>query len=88
MDKNLIVLKAIAAQIEKPARAIVNSESAFVSDRIRDEGYPEVAREYWNWVCSGCETAKFGEDVMAAQDVLKQIGSRTSSMPNWGTYGT
>ena len=87
MNKNLIVLKAIQAQIEKPARAIVNSEGSFVSDRIRNEGYPEIAKEYWKWVCSGANTAWFGEEVMAAQDVLKEI-DKGVTMPAWGIKGT
>lgn len=87
VNKSLVILKAIQVQIEKPARAVVNSESAFVSDRIRDGGHPEIAKEYWNWVCGGCKTAWFGEEVMAAQDVLRQI-DKGVTMPEWGIKGT
>ena len=87
VNKNLIILKAIAAQIEKPTRAVVNSEGSFVAQRLRVEGHAEIAKEYWSWICSGAKTAYFGEDVMAAQDVLKQIDSGVT-MPEWGYAGT
>jgi hypothetical protein len=46
-QKNEIVIAAQQAQLEKPTRACVNSESAFVRQRIQDQGYIELSKQYW-----------------------------------------
>jgi hypothetical protein len=87
VNKQLIILKAIQTQIENPARAIVNCEGAFVRTRLLQQGYTDIAKEYWQWVCRGGNTAWFGEEVMSAQDVLNQI-DKGVTMPEWGYAGT
>lgn len=75
------------AQIAKPTRAVVNSESAFVKDRLNKLGEYELAKSYWNWVCMNRTKPVFGDEVMALQDQLNVI-DKQSTMPSWGTYGT
>lgn len=82
-----VLIEAMKAQLAKPARAVVNSESAFVKDRISMAGEPELARQYWNWVCSGRKTPIFGEEVFTLQQQLDAI-DKGVTMPDWGTYGT
>lgn len=90
---NEIVFEAQRLQLESPARACVNSESAFVKDRIYKLGYPELAKEYWNWVCSSASRSdevgpeKFGQEVYDQYKELKKIDAGFV-MPSWGTYGT
>ena len=82
------LIEAMKAQIAKPTRAVVNSESAFVKDRLNKLGEYELASKYWNWVCSRWETnAIFGEEVLELQRQLQAIDSKVT-MPAWGTYGT
>lgn len=83
-----ILIEAMKAQIANPARAVVNSESAFVKDRLIKAGEPELAKQYWNWVCmSGRDTPVFGEEVLELQKQLNAI-DKGVTMPSWGTYGT
>lgn len=85
-----IIIEAQAAQLAKPNRAIVNSECAFAKDRIAFEfKRPDLAREYWNWVCSkasnGC--LQYGQEVLDQYKALRAIDSQ-STMPEWGYKGT
>lgn len=82
-----ILIEAMKAQIAKPTRAVVNSESAFVKDRLNKLGEYELAKSYWNWVCMNSSNAIFGDEVMNLQDQLDAI-DKQSIMPSWGTYGT
>lgn len=81
-----LVAEAQREQIKKPKRAVVNSESAFVAQRLRDAGHHELAARYWNWVCSSPQF-EFNETVQELQEKLEEIDRRVS-MPAWGTYGT
>lgn len=47
------LLDAMRQQIANPARAVVNSESAFIKDRLNNAGEFQLARAYWNWLCCG-----------------------------------
>lgn len=38
-----VIADAIREQIKNPARAIVNAESGFVAQRLRDYGYTGIA---------------------------------------------
>ena len=87
MTENEIVANAQRLQLEKPTRAVVNSEAAFVAQRLRNDGYTGIAARYWSWVCSGARTDEFGSEVTELQAKLKQIDDGVS-MPSWGTYGT
>ena len=87
MSKMLI--EAMQAQIANPTRAVVNSESAFVKDRLNKLGQTSLASEYWNWVCMYRRGVPnyFGEEVAALQEQLDAI-DKGVEMPAWGTYGT
>jgi hypothetical protein len=88
MTETQIILAAIKAQTAKPAKAIVNSEAAFVQDRLQDQGYLELSKQYWRWVCTQKKVGGiFTEEVSEAQAVLDSLNSK-SVMPSWGTYGT
>lgn len=83
-----VLIEVMKEQIAKPTRAVVNGESAFVKDKLNQRGEPELAKAYWNWVCSsGRETPMFGPEVMELQSQLIAI-DKQSTMPDWGTYGT
>lgn len=86
MYQNLIT--AMKAQLAKPNRAVVNSETAFVKDRLYDMGEKDLAKEYWNWNCGRWEdNPKFGPEVQELQTQLRNI-DKGITMPEWGTYGT
>jgi hypothetical protein len=88
-----IVFDAQALQLQNPARACVNSESAFVTDRIRSAGYPDLAKSYWSWVCSAPErdpskaVKAFGVDCYEQYIKLREI-DKGFTMPEWGYKGT
>ena len=90
---NKIVFEAQAAQLLKPARACVNSESAFVTDRIRAAGHAELAKSYWSWVCSSPErnpeqaVKAFGVECYEQYVQLREI-DKGFAMPEWGYKGT
>lgn len=90
---NNIVFEAQASQLANPAQACVNSESAFVSDKIRDAGHPELAKSYWSWVCSSPErdpvkaVEAFGVEVYEQYIQLRAI-DKGFTMPEWGYKGT
>ena len=81
-----LVAEAQREQLKKPTRAVVNSESAFVAQRLRDAGHHELAARYWSWVCMSPQV-EFNETVQELQEKLEEI-DRSVSMPAWGTYGT
>lgn len=85
-QKNEIVIAAQQAQLEKPTRACVNSESAFVRQRIQDQGYIELSKQYWSFVCRSSDPG-FSDEVKENEKKLKEIDSGFT-MPAWGTYGT
>ena len=85
-----IIIEAQAAQLANPTRAVVNGECAFVKDRILFEyKRPELARDYWNWVCSKADNGclMYGKLVLDQYRALREIDSR-SVMPEWGWKGT
>jgi hypothetical protein len=86
MNINDIVIAAQRAQLEKPTRACVNSEAAFVADRLRAQGFNELAKQYWNFVCGGKDPG-FSDEVKENEKKLKEI-DKGFTMPDWGTYGT
>jgi hypothetical protein len=81
-----LIIEAQEAQLAKPTRACVNSESAFVAQRLRDAGHTDLAKRYWSMVCSSSKNV-FGEVVRANEEKLKQIDNGFV-MPAWGTKGT
>lgn len=86
---NEIIVAAMKAQLQNLAKAGVNSESAFVRDRIINEyNEPELAKAYWSWVCSHFESdpMRFGWNVYDLQTQLNMHSTWT--MPAWGMYGT
>lgn len=85
-EMNEIVIAEQLKQLEKPTRACVNSESAFVAERIRNAGHIELSKQYWNFVCGG-KNPGFNDEVQKNAKKLKDI-DRGFTMPEWGTYGT
>jgi hypothetical protein len=82
------LVEAMKAQIVKPTRAVVNSECAFVMERLYKMDEPSLAAQYWNWTCSDWKSnPKFGDEVQELQTQLRAIDAQ-STMPSWGTYGT
>lgn len=82
-----LVAAAQKAQLDKPTRAVVNSESAFVMDRLNNAGQSALARRYWSWSCGAKNRTEFGDEVYELEMKLREI-DKTVSMPSWGTYGT
>lgn len=83
-----VVADAIREQIKNPARAIVNAESGFVAQRLREYGYTGIATRYWNWVCIRlANREEFGDEIYELQKQLDNLDSKID-MPAWGTYGT
>lgn len=90
---SFIIAEAQRKQIEKPTRACVNSEAAFVAQRLRNEGYVEISAAYWSWTCAFASLGeqqgpdRFGQEVFELQKQLRAIDAGFN-MPSWGTYGT
>jgi hypothetical protein len=88
-----LISAAQLQQLAKPARAVVNSECAFVADTLRKQGHNDLAKEYWSWVCSSASKdpvvgkQRFGADVYEQYMQLRAIDAQ-QTMPSWGTYGT
>jgi hypothetical protein len=82
-----IIAKAQRQQLAKPANACVNSEAAFVEERIQEMGYKDIASKYWSWHCKHDFTTGYNEEVRELQKQLVAIDKRFE-MPAWGTYGT
>ena len=87
LEVRQVLVEAMKAQLEKPARSCVNSEAGFVAERLRKSGYPVVAARYWSWVCGGMDVDEFGEEVYNLQVELDKIDKKFV-MPSWGTSGT
>jgi hypothetical protein len=84
-EMHMVITDAIRAQLAKPARAVVNSESAFVAQRLRDAGEHDAARLYWNYVCSSKKTQPFGQEVA---DLQAQLDALDSGLDSSWTRGT
>lgn len=76
-------------QISSPARAMVNGESAFVASKLSKVGFDSLSVAYWSWACMHKRTDPllFGEEVAGLQDQLDAI-DKSTSIPEWGTWGT
>lgn len=71
-------------QLANPTRAVVNSESAFVYNRLLTLNV-NLATRYWNHVC---RRSKFNDVAVDNNErALKCIDNGTE-MPSWGTHGT
>ena len=71
-----ILKNALKEQIAKPCKAIVNSESAFVQDKLFKAGQSVLASSYWKWVCSGLNNTYnpgFDLEIVELQNQLNQI---------------
>lgn len=82
-----IIAQAQRAQLAKPAKACVNSEAAFVQERIQEMGYKDIASKYWSWHCKHNYEVGYNEEVRMLEQQLHAIDKRFE-MPAWGTYGT
>jgi hypothetical protein len=88
MNKIEILIEELTAQLAKPARAVVNSECAFVMDRLNTRGERDLAKEYWSWTCGSWEKdPRYGEQVQELQAALRAI-DKSITMPEWGIRGT
>lgn len=75
-----ILKSVLKEQIAKPCKAIVNSESAFVQDKLLKAGQPDLASAYWKWVCTGLNAANnpgFDEEIVELQNQLNQIDRKS-----------
>lgn len=74
--------------MKKPARAVVNSESAFVRTKLLNHGEPELSKKYWGWaIRPNPVSGVFPLEIDELQRKLNAI-DRSASMPDWGTHGT
>lgn len=88
MTNTVALIAAMTAQLNQPNRSVVNSECAFVVDRLNKMGESSLGKEYWSWTCSDWQSnPKFGDTVHSLQTQLRAI-DKQSTMPSWGTYGT
>jgi hypothetical protein len=93
MSELELLIQTITNQIANPARAVVNSESAFVQQELSKQN-ADLAKRYWSWVCSEARDPvrgvnKFGQAVYDLQVKLDQISKRSQSqMPAWGIFST
>jgi hypothetical protein len=91
MENVQFLIQAMKEQIASPARAVVNSESAFVKDRLYKMGQEDLGAQYWSWVCSANRnTPVFGDEVMELQRKLKEIDAAAAPVIvddkfTWGT---
>ena len=84
-----IVLGAQQSLIDRPRRAVVNSEAAFVTDLIQVIDH-ELARIYWKWSCKPDigVTEDFSDcRILGNQRKLRDIDG-TVKMDDWGYRGT
>jgi hypothetical protein len=82
-----LIIEAQEAQLAKPTRACVNSESAFVAQRLRDAGHVDLAKTYWSNVVCSSKKDFFGPIVAENELKLKEI-DKGFTMPEWGYKGT
>jgi hypothetical protein len=85
-----IVIEAQHQMIDFPKKAVVNSESFFVKEIIKQQDY-DLAMDYWSWVCA-LPNSKWSElfndpTIQANQKLLKAIDASVK-MPSWGYANT
>ena len=77
MDTKLLK-SVLKEQIANPCKAIVNSESAFVKDKLIKAGHDNLANAYWKWVCMGkAYNPGFNTDIVELQNQLNQIDRKS-----------
>lgn len=82
------LLAIMTEQVKNPARAIVNSESAFVRTELSKCGEADLAKTYWSWATrTDVLPSLFPSEIDELQHKLNQI-DQSVSMPDWGTKGT
>ena len=83
-DEKDIIKQCQLAQLEKPTRAGINGESAFVMERISQIN-GSLAMKYWTAICTqpslGYSTLDENQQKLYAID-------DEFTMPSWGTSGT
>ena len=72
------------AQIDKPARAGVNSESSFVRYHLECADHEDAAKLYWSFACNSATIDD--PEVVELQEKLDSMSRMI--MPSWGTNGT
>ncbi len=82
-----LLAKLMKWQAAEPARATVNSEAAFVKNKLEVLGEVALAKFYWSWFCAGCKPGVFPTDIEVLQKALNEIDAG-ASMPTWGMFGT
>jgi hypothetical protein len=69
-----ILRSVLKDQIAKPHKAIINSESAFVQEKLHRAGHSALASAYWDWVCSNySNNPGFDLNIVELQNQLNQI---------------
>ena len=83
-----VLVSLMENQVKNPARAVVNSESAFVRTELLKRGEADLAKAYWSWAVRGdVIPGVFPPEIDELQRKLNQI-DQSASMPDWGTKGT
>jgi hypothetical protein len=81
-----IVIEAQNQILDNPVKAVVNSESAFVSEII-DMKDSELAKIYWSWSCcheGRSYLALFNDPTIRANQEALRAVDLTVKMPSWG----
>lgn len=78
----------VSAQLEQyanPKRSVVNSEHAFVVDKLRNIGLHNEAQLYWTHICNRRQSI---DDPEINRLVVLLDGLSQCNMPQWGIKGT
>ena len=81
------IIDAQLAQLNNPRRAIVNSENAFVADRLEADGLHEEASAYWNYVCNRRADPFNNAQISRLLEKLELV-NLNNVIPAWGLGGT
>jgi hypothetical protein len=69
-----ILRSVLKEQIAKPCKAVINSEAAFVQEKLFKARQPALANAYWNWVCSNySNNPGFDTNIVELQNQLNHI---------------
>lgn len=78
----LLLKQLIQDHINKPVNTGVNSESAFICDKLRSHGENALATEYWHLTCN-MSKHDWPLEILELHNQLPK-----HNIPFWGTYGT
>lgn len=83
-----LLVTVLKEHIAHPRKAVVNSESSFVSDALYRHN-PDLSRRYWSWVCNSYRKSDlFGKEVESLQETLFGIDLNYNRLDSSWTRGT